>query len=91
MSVQYEIVITGRVQGVGFRYFVEKRASELNITGWVKNKSDGSVMVMAQGDEQDIDTFFDYLRIGPALARVSGISKNRMPVLEKFSNFRVKY
>ncbi len=91
MAVQFEITIKGRVQGVGFRYFVEKRASELNITGWVKNMPGGSVVVMAQGDEKDMNTFIDYLRIGPTMAKVADVSKNRMPELEKFSSFQVKY
>lgn len=91
MAVQFEIKITGRVQGVGFRYFVEKKAAELNITGWVKNMPDRSVVVMAQGDEKDMNTFIDYLRIGPTMAKVEDVSKNRMPEPENFSSFQVKY
>ncbi len=91
MAVQFEIKVTGRVQGVGYRYFVQKKAAGLNIRGWVKNMSDGSVMVMAQGDETDVDTFIDYLRTGPSMARVERITKNRMPELERFDSFRVKY
>lgn len=91
MAVQYEIKITGRVQGVGFRYFVQKRADESNITGWVKNMPDGSVFVMAQGEETDIDTFTDHLKIGPAMSRVIHVYKNKVPCDEKFNSFQVKY
>lgn len=91
MAVQFEIKITGRVQGVGFRYFVQKKAEEQNIRGWVKNMPDGSVLVMAQGDETDMNTFIDYLRIGPAMANVTHFTKNRMPEQEEFSSFQVKY
>ncbi|SHI51130.1 acylphosphatase [Tangfeifania diversioriginum] len=89
--VQYKIEINGRVQGVGFRYFVQKKADELNIKGWVKNTPRGSVEVMAQGDETDVDTFTDYLRMGPSMARVKNLSKTQMPDLENFSRFEVKY
>ncbi|MFW6289681.1 MAG: acylphosphatase [Mariniphaga sp.] len=91
MAVQFEIKISGKVQGVGFRYFVQKKAEELNIRGWVKNMPVGNVVVMAQGDETDMNTFIDYLRIGPTMAKVTQVSKNRMPELEEFSSFQVKY
>ena len=91
MAVQFEIKITGKVQGVGFRYFVQKRAAEFNVTGWVKNMPDGSVAVMAQGDETDMDTFLDHLKAGPSMSKVSGVSLNRMPETEPFDDFRVKY
>jgi acylphosphatase len=89
--VQYEIKVTGRVQGVGFRYFVQKRASETGIKGWVKNTSDGGVLVMAQGEEKDVETFIDYLRTGPSLARVIQLVKNRMPDLEHFTDFKIRF
>jgi acylphosphatase len=89
--IQYEIKVFGRVQGVGFRYFVRQRAAELNMKGWVRNTPDGNVLVMAQGDVTDMETFLDYLRIGPSLARVTRVTKNEMPALEEFDDFRVKY
>ena len=88
--VQYKIRITGQVKGVGFRYFTQKRAAELNITGWVKNTPSG-VLVMAQGNESDVQTFMDYLRIGPQLARVKNIEHYKMPHLESFDGFMIKY
>jgi len=89
--VQYEITVTGRVQGVGYRYFVQKRANEFDIKGWVKNTSDGGVLVMAQGEEKDAETFMDYLRTGPSLARVKQLVKNKMPDLKNFTDFRIRY
>jgi acylphosphatase len=91
VAVQYEIKITGSVQGVGFRYFVQKRATEFEITGWVKNMSDGSVRVMARGDESGMNAFVDHLKAGPSMARVADVSVNRMPETEQFDGFRVKY
>lgn len=89
--VQYEIRIEGRVQGVGFRYFVEKRAAEWHITGWVKNNPDGSVLVMARGEHGNMETFLESLQSGPPLARVDRIFKTAIPVQDEFSGFRVRY
>jgi acylphosphatase len=88
---QWEIKITGRVQGVGFRWFAQKKAEETNIKGWVKNTSDGGVQVMALGEEIDLKTFMDHLRFGPSAARVINLTKTEMPSLEEFSDFRVRY
>ena len=90
LMVQYKIRITGQVKGVGFRYFTQKRATEFNITGWVKN-TPGGVLVMARGNESDMQAFLDHLRIGPQLARIDNIEKYKMPVLEPFDGFMVKY
>ena len=87
--VQYEINITGRVQGVGFRYFVFKRANELGLSGWVKNTRDG-VKVMVQGDQPGIETLTDYLRIGPSMARVKNVSRIKIPQPDIFEGFTIK-
>jgi len=89
--IQYEILISGRVQGVGFRFYVHQKASEIGIKGWVKNTVDGNVLVVAQCDESVINTFLDFLYIGPPLSRVDRISKHKMDSLSDFNNFSVKY
>ena len=89
--LQYEIKISGRVQGVGFRYFVNKKANELEINGWVKNTRDGGVLVLAQGNKTNLETFIDYLRIGPSMSRVNQISKVEIKIVNVFSEFVVKY
>jgi acylphosphatase len=91
MMVQYEITVSGRVQGVGYRYFSVQKANELGITGWVKNSVDGSVIIVAQGIEEEIITFIDYLYIGPTRSRVDHISKVKFNSLGNFDNFSVKY
>lgn len=91
MKVQYELNITGRVQGVGYRYFAAQKANEMGITGWVKNAVDGSVIVVAQGIEEEIKTYIDYLYIGPTRSRVDQISKVKFNTLSDFNNFSVKY
>ncbi|MDD4226195.1 MAG: acylphosphatase [Mariniphaga sp.] len=89
--VQYEIRVEGRVQGVCFRYFVREKAIELGITGWVKNTSDGSVQIMAQGKSNQLELFFELLARGPVLARVKQVIKMQMPSLDQFNGFIIKY
>jgi acylphosphatase len=89
--LQYEIKITGRVQGVGYRYFVQRIAAGLNIDGWVRNTYDGGVLVMAKGEKADIETFLDHLRLGPPLARITNIIKQDIVVDESLKGFRIKY
>lgn len=88
--VQYEIKVTGQVQGVGFRYYTRQQAKTLNLTGWVRNTLDGGVMAVVQGQEHAIDTFMDYLWIGPPLSVVKSVTKFEMQIIEEFSDFSVK-
>ena len=68
------IKVYGRVQGVGYRSFVERHAVQLHISGWVRNCSDGSVEIMAEGDPKDVDTFLDFCQHGPMFGVVSRIT-----------------
>ena len=63
-------LIQGRVQGVGFRWFVHREASELDLRGWVRNTEDGDVEVVATGSEKDLDELRASLRRGPRGCRV---------------------
>lgn len=89
--IQYEIKVTGRVQGVGFRYFTLKKAREHSIAGWVKNTGDGGVLIVARGETKHIETFIDYLKIGPTLSRVENISIAKIDIQQEFDNFDIKY
>jgi acylphosphatase len=66
-------LIQGRVQGVGFRWFVQREASELNLRGWVRNTEDGDVEVVAAGEIGDLDELRSSLRKGPRGSRVDRI------------------
>jgi acylphosphatase len=87
----YEIVVSGRVQGVGFRHFAVQRANELGVTGWVRNMPDDSVLIVACANEPVIKTFIDFLYIGPVRSHVSHISKTEIISSANFHNFSVKY
>jgi len=69
----YRYVVQGRVQGVGYRYFVLRQADALGISGFARNRPDGSVEVVAEGDEATLADFEAHLRQGPAFAEVSGV------------------
>jgi acylphosphatase len=67
--------VSGRVQGVGFRYAAHRRARELGLTGYVHNLPDGRVEALAQGEPADIDAFAEWLQRGPPLAQVDDVQR----------------
>jgi acylphosphatase len=68
-------LVRGRVQGVGYRYFVLRAAESLSLAGWARNLPDGSVEVVAEGGEAALEDLEGRLRAGPGLARVSGVER----------------
>ncbi len=72
-------VVSGRVQGVGFRWFVLRQASELGVAGWVRNLPDGRVEVAAKGDQHRLAVLERALREGPMMARVDNVEKADVP------------
>jgi len=68
------VVITGRVQGVGFRYYVLRCARDRGLVGWVRNRSDGSVELVAEGDEASLRGLLADLKQGPSLSWVQQVS-----------------
>jgi acylphosphatase len=66
-------IVKGRVQGVGFRYFVQATAQALGVAGWVRNNVDGSVEVLAAGTEAQLSALHAKLRSGPRAARVEAV------------------
>jgi acylphosphatase len=69
------VVVRGRVQGVGFRWFVREVARGLELAGWVKNRADGGVEVVAEGSEASVQSLVQRLREGPPGADVSGVQE----------------
>lgn len=69
-QVRLDITVTGQVQGVAFRWYTQKKALSLGLTGWVRNQADGSVRIVAEGPRPDLETFFDWAAAGPDHARV---------------------
>lgn len=72
-------VVSGRVQGVGFRWFVASRATQLALHGWVRNLPNGQVEVVAAGNPDGVARLGEGLRAGPRLARVESVEKSDIP------------
>jgi acylphosphatase len=85
-------LIQGRVQGVGFRWFVHREASELDLRGWVRNTEDGDVEVVASGPVEDLAELRESLRRGPRGARVDRLLEHHLEEKEgkDLSAFRIE-
>src|SRR5271169_1688080 len=83
-------VVRGRVQGVGFRWFVEREAHILGVAGWVRNNSDGSVEVLAQGSRDQLLGLHSRLRAGPRAARVDAVEESEARPVAGLSTFRIE-
>jgi acylphosphatase len=84
------IAVTGRVQGVGFRYFTRSKAEETGITGWVKNTVAGEIEIEASGDPQNLHAFIDWIKTGPARAVIKTVSVAEIPDNRAFTNFTIR-
>ncbi len=91
MSDQVRMVVRGRVQGVGFRYATIRRAGDLGVAGWVRNRSDGSVEIVAQGAGDALVALEEWCHRGPAAARVTEVSCTTEPAAEKFEAFESRW
>jgi acylphosphatase len=89
MRKTVSILVSGKVQGVGFRFYTKKKAQEFDISGFVQNKSDGTVYIEASGEEIDIETFLEWCKQGPAWARVLDIRISKIPVRE-WNGFEIR-
>ncbi len=85
-------MVTGRVQGVGYRNFVEHLAGKINIQGYVRNRHDGSVEVLGMGTPEELQKLRKGLEKGPLMAHVSGVSEEPSLVeLRYLGNFTIEF
>lgn len=89
--VRFFLIFTGRVQGVGFRYFAQMTAAKFEITGYVRNASNGNVEIEAQGNEDDINKFILALKKGNGFIRVDNYSMKKIETVDSEKRFRVTY
>ena len=89
MLVGRRFVVSGRVQGVGFRYFAFEAARVEGLQGWVQNLDDGRVEVHAEGEIEAMDRFERRLRQGPIGARVMDVLVDTLPAAGTFMDFRI--
>jgi acylphosphatase len=89
MRVARRYLVSGRVQGVGFRFFVQNIARHEGLTGRVRNLPDGRVEVVAEGDEASLIRLESALRQGPSHARVDGLEVDAAPVTGRYFEFGI--
>jgi acylphosphatase len=90
MLVARRLLISGRVQGVGFRYFVETRALAEGVHGWVRNLDDGRVEALIEGDRESVERVELAARRGPPLAQVEGVVTEIAVPSGRAAGFRVR-
>ena len=85
-----ELRITGRVQGVGFRYALRDEANRLAVSGWVRNRSDGSVQALAQGSPEAVEALVAWARRGPPGSRVSEVIATALQNAQACAGFEIR-
>ena len=88
-DVRAHIVIMGRVQGVGFRYFAISWAERLGLTGYVRNNYDGSVETEVEGDRSAVEEYIAQMKLGPRWSRVTDVRVEYKPYEGIYQNFDV--
>lgn len=90
-TVARHFLIRGRVQGVGFRWFVINAAEERGLAGWTRNLPDGAVEVVAQGAAAALESFAGVIQVGPSAARVTAMESEDVAVVPDLEAFHVRY
>jgi acylphosphatase len=83
-------LVTGRVQGVGFRWFVEREAQLIGVGGWVRNCDDGAVEVLASGTHAQLGSLYNRLREGPRAARIDQVEVDEAAPFGEYQTFQIK-
>lgn len=91
MLVGRRLLISGRVQGVGFRWFTLEAASVEGVTGWVRNLPNGDVEIMAEGDAEAVERFERRVRQGPGHARIDDVATEIVPPTGRYSTFTARH
>lgn len=93
MKEQAQLTIHGKVQGVCYRDYAREKARDLNVYGWVRNNSDGTVEVFCQGEGTNVQMFIDWCFQGPSTAIVSKIDIQKQPLEGEglYDSFEIKY
>ncbi|MBN1164432.1 MAG: acylphosphatase [Candidatus Krumholzibacteriota bacterium] len=91
MKIRVHIIVSGEVQGVGFRFFTRNLASRLDINGFVRNLPDGTVETEAEGEEGRIRQFIELLRRGPAAGYVSALDVREISGEAAFDRFEIRF
>ncbi|MDD3887663.1 MAG: acylphosphatase [Patescibacteria group bacterium] len=91
MLKRLEIAISGKVQGIFFRQFIKENAVNLKLNGFVENKANGTVKVIAEGEEDNLQKLIESCKIGPKLARIDDLKISWSKPTNEFQEFIIKY
>ena len=91
MEERLHLIVSGDVQGVFFRAGAQSEAKSLGLNGWVCNRGDGSVEMMAEGERRALETLREWCSHGPAGASVSEVKEEWMESKKEFKDFRIRY
>jgi len=86
----YKIIVSGRVQGVGFRFYVESIAGKYDVRGYVRNTANGKVEVVCQG-EDGVESFIEEIKKGPSFSVVTDAKIEEFESSKKYSTFEIRY
>ena len=90
-NIRAHLIIEGRVQGVWFRDSTRNEATRLNLTGWVKNRFDGSVELIAEGAREEVKKLIEWCHHGPPGARVTMVHEIKEDYTGEFDSFRISF
>ncbi len=90
MEKSLHCIVTGKVQGVFFRSFVQEQADSLGLSGWVRNLKDGKLEILAQGSEENLKALKERLLQGPPLAQVQNIEANWTDYDKTYHGFEIR-
>lgn len=88
-KVARKFLITGNVQGVGYRFFAQRAAARHQVVGYVRNRADGAVEALAEGPPRDVDEFRNDLAAGPQWATVDNVEEINVDPTGNYSSFRI--
>jgi len=91
MDVCAKITVSGLVQGVGYRYFTHKKATDLNLKGYVKNMYNGNVEAEVEGDRESIEILIKEMKTGPRLSRVNDLNVEWKEFTGKYNSFEITF
>ncbi len=91
MNTCCQIIVKGRVQGVGFRWFTEAEANKFGLKGYVKNRFDGDVEIEVEGEKEIIGQFIEQIKIGNRVSRVDDVHLEWSQWEDRYSNFQIKF
>ena len=85
------VLISGRVQGVNFRWYTQRKAQELGLNGWVRNRGDGRVEAVFEGEKQAVERAVNWCHVGPPSARVDEVEMEYQEPAGEFGSFRITW